>query len=144
MNYCLRGRQLLLDLQRSEFLPPWDEEGVRTVANEINDMFLKISDNIDDDGNKINNAYYGLSLVRNRRYLSSYMINRIHKISSLKWQVGTVLPDVIRHEILSQRENDFYSTYCDILGEYQEEVGLDLSTDLEVCSIGIGQFTLQT
>ncbi len=35
MNACLRGREMLLALQRSDFLPPWDEESMRTIVNEM-------------------------------------------------------------------------------------------------------------
>jgi hypothetical protein len=68
MNYGLRGKELLLDLQRSDFLPPWDEEGVRTIANEISDAYSKMVTVYDEEGT-INNAFYGLCLLRNRRYI---------------------------------------------------------------------------
>ena len=42
MNSCLRGREMLLDLQRSDFLPPWDEEGMRTVINEMVEAHARI------------------------------------------------------------------------------------------------------
>ena len=132
----MRGRELLLDLQRSDFLPPWDEEGVRTVATEIVDMYGKLTERT-DDGFLVNDAFYGLCMIRNRRYLASYISNRLKKISSLRWEVGTVLPEALRQDTLSQREQDFYRQYCDILGEYNEsrgldEIGFDLSLDLEV------------
>ena len=85
MNYCLRGRELLQDIQRSEFLPPWDEDGVRTVVNEIQDMYTKILSS-DDNGSKVNNAYFGLSMIRNRKYLSRFYLCII--ISSL---VGLII-----------------------------------------------------
>lgn len=31
MKACQRGKELLVSLKRSEFLPPYDEEGVRSV-----------------------------------------------------------------------------------------------------------------
>ena len=43
MTYCQRGRELLSDLQRSDFLPQYDEEGVRQVINEIADLANKIT-----------------------------------------------------------------------------------------------------
>jgi hypothetical protein len=36
MAYCLKGRELMLDLQRSDWLPAYDEDGVRQVVEEVN------------------------------------------------------------------------------------------------------------
>ncbi len=42
MNYCQRGRDMLQDLQRSDWLPPHDDEGLRVVANELEDLKARI------------------------------------------------------------------------------------------------------
>ena len=34
MAYCQRGRELLQDLQRSDFLPAFDEDGARVGINQ--------------------------------------------------------------------------------------------------------------
>ena len=63
----------------------------------------------------------------------SYVLTRLKKINSLRWEVGPVLPEPLRTDILSSRENDFYVSYCDILNEYSTSIHLDLAVDLEVC-----------
>lgn len=140
MNNCLRGKELLLDLQRSDFLPPWDDEGIRTVSNEMVDMYAKLRraddeyksfDELSSDSDTAK-AYYGLCIMRNRRYLFSYVVNRLRKVQQLRWELGAVLPDVISHDILSVRENSFFSKYSEIIADYNNSVGIDLHADLEV------------
>lgn len=76
MNHCSRGRELLLDLQRSDFLPPWDEDGLRTVLNEMMDVHKKMKEiteeenGIDSDAKKVNLVYHFQCLNRNRRYVN--------------------------------------------------------------------------
>jgi hypothetical protein len=40
----VKGREMLLDLQRSDFLPPWDEEGTRLLFEEMADSLNKCKD----------------------------------------------------------------------------------------------------
>jgi GINS complex subunit 1 len=42
-----------------------------------------------------------------------------------------VLPEKIQQETLSTKENEFYSAYNELLGEYTEELGVDLLADYE-------------
>ena len=77
MSLPTRGRDMLVSLQRSEFLPPWDEEGVRVVTTEMSDAFENLSaiaeehgSRIDSISTKINVVYHNTCLQRNKRYLS--------------------------------------------------------------------------
>ena len=58
----------------------------------------------------------------------------MNKIRQLRWQSGAVLPERIRHDTLSARENDYFNSYNGLLSDYFESVGLDLTSDLEVSS----------
>ena len=42
MTYCQRGRELLQDLQRSDFLPAFDEDGARVGIIVILFLFFHI------------------------------------------------------------------------------------------------------
>lgn len=89
MNLCQRGHELLMDLKRSDFLPPYDEEGVRLVLSEITEIHGKASDIMTRCAEFVNQSgatparveatflYYEQCINRNRRYL-----NRYHKIKS--------------------------------------------------------------
>ncbi len=96
MNYCQKGKELLLGLkvcfkfiksclirtvikqcfsmlpQRSDWLPPYDEEGVRTIVSEMEDLCNRLTELFPDkesDTVKVTIAYYHQCLARNRRYL---------------------------------------------------------------------------
>jgi hypothetical protein len=45
-NYCSKGKELLLDLKRSDWLPSFDDEAVRSIlfeANQIMNEFDSLS-----------------------------------------------------------------------------------------------------
>ena len=54
------------------------------------------------------------------------------KIRSLPWSTGAVLPEKIRQDTLSARENDYFSAYSNCLSEYCEDIEVDLISDMEV------------
>ena len=136
-GYCQRGRELLSDLQRSDFLPIYDDEGVRLVVSEVGELASKLHSTLNDDlidqpdSVKVCCQYQLTCLKRNIRYLQSFYTHRLMKIRGLRWDSGTVLPEQISRTVLSQAETDYFSSYSKIISEYNEFVGLDLSSDLE-------------
>jgi len=130
----------LMDLKRSDFLPSYDEEGVRILLNELADLHGRTEDILHDNGGmtdalpdsaKTTVTYFHACMNRNRRYLNSYLTHRTGKIRMLRWETGPVLPDRVRHDTLYARENDYFSSYSTLLAEYCEDVGLDLTSDIE-------------
>ena len=72
-----------MDLKRSDFLPAYDEEGVRIVLSEMTDLHSKLVDlyerhpgmaNLEtlDENVKVTLIYYTGCMNRNSRYLSRY------------------------------------------------------------------------
>lgn len=43
-----------------------------------------------------------------------------------------MIPESIRHDTLSQREKEYFMEYNNLLTEYNNAIGLDLTADLEV------------
>ena len=82
MNYCQKGRELLMDLKRSDFLPAYDDEGVRLIVFEMNEIHNKLAEimseaDVDDidaypQSVKSTISYYHECLCRNIRYLNRY------------------------------------------------------------------------
>lgn len=80
MNYCQKGRELLLDLKRADFLPANDDEGVRLIISEMNEILAKISDisdgiDMSDNSDRTESvkptiSYYLECLQRNNRYIN--------------------------------------------------------------------------
>ena len=42
MAYCTRGKELLMDLKKSEWLPVYDEEGLRSTLLEVLQLIDRI------------------------------------------------------------------------------------------------------
>ena len=98
MNYCQKGRELLMDLKRSDFLPAYDDEGIRLMTNELVDLHGRLEAIIQDmggntdalsDSTKATVTYYHACINRNRRYINCYLTHRIGKIRMLRWETGT-------------------------------------------------------
>jgi GINS complex subunit 1 len=76
MNHCQKGRELLMDLKRSDFLPAYDDEGIRIILAEMSDIHNKLIEITNDqegnypDGVKVTLVYYHQCLNRNKRYLN--------------------------------------------------------------------------
>lgn len=138
MQNCQKGRELLLTLQRSDWLPQYEEEGVRTVLNEMTSSWNQIvsimtESQTDDipDSVKVTLVYHHQCLSRNRRYLNAFFSHRLERLRQIRWETGPVLPDNLRL-LLSDRENDYFTEYNGILSDYSNNLGnLDLTSDLE-------------
>lgn len=110
MSYCLRGRELLLDLQRSDWLPPYDNDGVRSVISEIEELWNHVNalTKAGQPGSypnevKTSLAFFLLCQNRNKRYLLSYLQFRLRALRRLRWETGPVLPPNIGQDTLAAR-----------------------------------------
>ena len=129
---------MLQDLRRSEWLPPFDDDGMRIIHSEISDIRKQVSDLLAGNGNyndlpipvRVGLSYYKQCLIRDYRYLSSYIHHRLRKLRQLRWDCGPVLPERYRDDTISNREKDYFIRYNSILTDYQDNVGLDLTSDI--------------
>lgn len=62
---------------------------------------------------------------------NSYNRYRQDKIRNLRWEIGPVLPSSIEND-LSYKENEYFTNYNSLIDEYNEQFGLDITTDQEV------------
>ncbi len=139
MNYCQRGREMLQDLQRSDWLPPHDDEGIRVVASELEDLRLRIEGLQRDPMNSNRRVkedepaglLYSKCMYRNRRYLLSYMLHRMNKIREMRLETGPLIPARVKHDTLSSLEGDYFIKYSEVLNEHMESIKLDLSQDMD-------------
>jgi hypothetical protein len=81
----------------------------------------------------IGNCYIP-DLVLADTLFTSYNRHRIEKIRALRWELGPVLPTYINEEKISFKEKDYHSKYNDILSEYNQNFGCDVTGDIEVSS----------
>lgn len=46
MNFGIKSRDLLIELKRSDWLPPYNEDGVRSVLAEIQALYDELTDTL--------------------------------------------------------------------------------------------------
>jgi len=123
MNYGQSGRELLLDLKRSDWLPSYSEDGVRATLQEINSHTEELTilvraanrtNNNDDGGPSIESRpsliLHDQSIRRNKRCLLAYHAFRIDKLRTLRWETSGTLPPGMKN-VLSEAEVDFFNEY---------------------------------
>ena len=149
MNYGQRGRELLLDLKRSDWLPPYNEEGVRATLQEISLHFDELSDQVDAANSAAARAAGGdkgssgsipmesrpamilhdAAIRRNKRCLLAYHAYRMDKLRALRWETSAALPPHVR-SLLSEAEVDFFTEYDRLVSRHCTAIDLDLNSDL--------------
>lgn len=137
-TYCQKGRELLMDLQRSDWLPAYDEHGITQVIGEMNTIQEQQNKHLDGrqestlpKEDKPYRQYLRGCFDRNLRYSHAYFVHRMDKIRSLRWEAGPVIPDQMQKEILSAAEQGYFNDYSSLLAKYHKELGVDLASDLE-------------
>ena len=94
MTFCIRGKELLMDLQKSDWLPIYDDEGIRQTLTEVLDLIgkmeavnsrresLRSAGEDIEDSERVEMMYYIQCYRRNLRYLLAYFLHRLKKMRS--------------------------------------------------------------
>ena len=76
-----RAKELLVELQRSDWLPSYNEEGVRKVVGEVNALYEEIKGTIQAEGYTAGDPYFEMSvivhhkaLLRNKRCIRKFRL----------------------------------------------------------------------
>ncbi|CCI44558.1 unnamed protein product [Albugo candida] len=136
-SLCTAAIDLIRELERSEWLPVYNEEGVRKVVEELAMLHDQIVEKLRVFGDEIDqhpSVHCGLvvthqCLLRNKRCLLAYLMARVREIKALRWEVGAVVPDAMRKS-LSLAEMQFFHAYDQQLSDYMTDLDLDVTTDL--------------
>jgi GINS complex subunit 1 len=131
MNYGQRGVDLLRELKRSDWLPSYNEDGVRATLQEINlhteELQNIVRANNRVGGNDTSSSTAGggapvpiemrpvmllheVSIKRNKRCLLAYHAHRIDKLRALRWETAGSLSTPMKF-VLSEAEIDFFHEY---------------------------------
>ncbi|KAJ0399549.1 hypothetical protein P43SY_006095 [Pythium insidiosum] len=102
MALCSKAKELLRELQRSDWLPPYNDELVRQVVEEVGVLHEQILE-------KLRHA-------------------RLDKIKNLRWETGTIIPAHLAAN-MSQKETQFFHGYDQLLTDYMADFELDLTAD---------------
>ncbi|KAH7470716.1 hypothetical protein KRP22_001296 [Phytophthora ramorum] len=134
-----KGKELLRELLRSDWLPPYNDDLVRQVVEESgllsDDIARKLEMFQDSIQEQPPSVHCGLvvnhqCLLRNKRCLVAYLHHRMEKIKALRWETGTIIPAPLAQN-LCQREVQFFNQYDQLLTDYMADFELDLSADLK-------------
>jgi GINS complex subunit 1 len=121
-NYGQRGRELLLELKSSDWLPPYNDETVRATLQEIQLHFDELTDQISAGEKPAMEARPSLllhdaAIRRNKRCLLAYHVyrlNRLRQSSSLEAHNGCTTTTML----LSEAEVDFTAEYEKLRARY--------------------------
>lgn len=145
MNYGQRGKDLLLDLKRSDWLPLYNDENVRGVLSEIDTHFkeltaqaraaTQLASQRKEDGipQECRPAMllHEAAIKRNKRCLLAYHAHRLEKLKALRWDTCAALPVNVR-TLLSEKEVDFYTEYDKLVSRFNSSLGvLDLNSYMQ-------------
>merc|ERR1740136_294997 len=142
MNYGQKGKELILDLKRSDWLPPYNDETVRSTLSEISLHFDELNDQVhasrtaketiadpadrpttDDLGGTPSMPsrpallLHDAAIRRNKRCLLAYHAYRLDRLKALRWDTSASLPPHVR-ALLSAAEVDFYAGYDKLVSVY--------------------------
>ncbi|GBG32447.1 DNA replication complex GINS protein PSF1 [Hondaea fermentalgiana] len=140
LPYGAKGRELLLELKRSEWLPAYNgkrqDDGVRQVLGEIDALYKRMRSRM-AESRDMREPFYGCPLMvyhastlRNKRCLLAYLKYRADLIGNLRWDAGSAIPEDLRRKLCAE-EAQYFSAYDNILSDYMREVDLDLAADME-------------
>mmetsp|Transcript_18334 Transcript_18334/g.25857 ORF Transcript_18334/g.25857 Transcript_18334/m.25857 type:complete len:202 (+) Transcript_18334:247-852(+) len=136
MNYGQRGRELLVELKRSDWIPSYNDEGVRGTLEEIRLHFEELDDQATAFAglnyskppmeSRPSMLLHSAAIGRNKQCLLAYHSYRVDKLRALRRETPASLPPSLS-TLLSEAEVDFYSEYDKLVSRYSAAIDLDLS-----------------
>ncbi|KDO21427.1 hypothetical protein SPRG_12434 [Saprolegnia parasitica CBS 223.65] len=138
MAVCGKAKELLQELGRSEWLPPYNEDNIRQISEEVhalNKQIVKTIQTFDSELSEYPAEQCGVvinhqCLTRNKRCTLAYINHRVNKIKELRWQTGSVVPEHLA-PALHAREVQFFHGYDQLLTDYMSSFGIDLAADMQ-------------
>mmetsp|Transcript_105386 Transcript_105386/g.183291 ORF Transcript_105386/g.183291 Transcript_105386/m.183291 type:complete len:211 (-) Transcript_105386:118-750(-) len=142
-THLKKSLSLLKDLKRSRWLPPYNDKAIKEVVEEIlhdTREMNKIWEEEDRDPESLPpEVAMGVTLYndlvdRNRRCLLAYLMHRLEKIESLRWEVGLMVPEE-KLAKMHESEKQYFHHYNACLDRYMKRYvsvakePLDLTAD---------------
>ncbi|EWM29187.1 dna replication complex gins protein psf1 [Nannochloropsis gaditana] len=124
MDFGLKGRELLQDLKRSDWLPLYNEDAVSRCLQECQGHMAQIRPALAQEMTEVPPEYlvaltvHLQHILRNKRCLLAYMQYRLDKVRDLRWETGgAIIPTRLQRK-LSAKESEFFASYDKILSDY--------------------------
>ena len=92
---------MLVEVKRSDWLPPYNDEAVRKTISEINILNDEIEKTLTPEYQQQMQTDLALkpflhvhfnAMLRNKRCTLAYLQYRMNKIEQLRWEIGTIIP----------------------------------------------------
>ncbi|CAD7091441.1 unnamed protein product [Hermetia illucens] len=133
--------ELVKELQRtSETLPPFDDDGVRQVLEEIKAIFEENCQQAAAYSHSGDRTLWPLlsfrhaAIQRNKRCLLAYLYQRLQRIKAIRWEFGPIVPNDIKNSFC-EPETQWFNSYSKSLATYMRSIGdgqgIDLTGDLK-------------
>mmetsp|Transcript_21023 Transcript_21023/g.41232 ORF Transcript_21023/g.41232 Transcript_21023/m.41232 type:complete len:195 (+) Transcript_21023:198-782(+) len=136
LPYGSKARELVLELKRSDWLPTYNDEGVRLVLGEIDALYKRMRARMEDASDPRDPYYacplmvYHVSTLRNKRCLLAYLKHRADALGQLRWDAGSAIPEDLKRKLCAE-EVQYFAEYDNMLLDYMRDVDLDLGADME-------------
>ncbi|KAF2071576.1 hypothetical protein CYY_007109 [Polysphondylium violaceum] len=128
--------ELLRELKRTDSLLAYGDTSIKRTVEEINalhkELIETISEHLEDKKTPYilsHSAVFQLSILRNKRCILAYLMERLNRIREYRWNSGTSLLSTDLKENLSPNESKFFADYDRLLTDYNAKIGLDLTMD---------------
>lgn len=135
--HCLKAKELLQEMQRSDFLPRYNDELVRNVVEEAQALWKELQETLASEGSAVSDPAVACGMVvqydsiaRNKQCLLAYLQRRLERIETIRWLGGGVMPGHVS-ALLSAQEKDYARGYDKLLRDYMVPIDVNLTTDLE-------------
>ncbi|XP_063932245.1 DNA replication complex GINS protein PSF1-like [Zophobas morio] len=128
--------ELVKELKRTPGLPPYDEDNIRKTIEEINSLVEETRKlrQEDPDGSEqsigVAIVMHFATIQRSKRCVLAYLMERIRRIQSLRFEHGSILAKKIKDN-LSSSEQYYFSQYNQTLNAYMADIDFDLTVDLQ-------------
>jgi len=136
--YGQRGRELLLELKRSDWLPPYNDEAVRACLQEIQLHFDELQDQITAHSNeekppmeaRPSLLLHDAAIRRNKQCLLAYHVARLKKLQEEVNGGNEHAASSIMRSLINEAELDFVGDYEKLRTSFGGSMGLDLRASI--------------
>jgi len=131
-----KGAELLKELKRSDWLPAYNDDGVRSVLQETSFHLTALKQEVVPDVTQRRKEDVPSALLhdriirRNKRCLLAYHNYRLEKLRNLRWETTGILPPSVQM-VLNESEQEFFSQYDQLVSQHSSNMDLDLSSSLQ-------------
>lgn len=134
--YGQRGRELLLELKRSDWLPPYNDEAVRACLQEIQLHFDELQDQVRAASSgehtkppmeaRPSLLLHDAAIRRNKQCLLAYHVARLNKLKQEVNGGNAHCNSSVIRSLTSEAELDFLGEYEKMYTGFGASMGLDL------------------